>query len=167
MAIDWFYCRVPLEPLPDIRGKGNYPLRSTMALLDYLNGTPFECSPEDANVVAFIEATSIIGGRDAVEEFLAYGIWSLSDSCSFKVETKETPLSRVVVPMPNVTPAIGAKETESAFETWIVNATNLMVGKYSIVKHNTYTGLRHGGLNHIFKLAGVLCQPRQEPIHRK
>jgi hypothetical protein len=33
----------------------------------------------DANVVAFEEATTIIGGCDAVEDFLAYGIWPLSD----------------------------------------------------------------------------------------
>jgi hypothetical protein len=35
-----------------------------------------------------------------VEEFLAYGISPLSYSCGFEVETKETPLSSVVVPKP-------------------------------------------------------------------
>jgi hypothetical protein len=57
---------------------------------------PFECSPEDVNVKAFIEATSIISGRDAVEQFLAYGIWPLNESCDFEVETKETPLLKVL-----------------------------------------------------------------------
>jgi hypothetical protein len=60
--------------VPDIRDKGNYPLSSTMTQLNYLLDAPFECDPEDRNVAAFIEAASIIGGRDAVEEFLACGM---------------------------------------------------------------------------------------------
>jgi hypothetical protein len=163
----WFYCRVPSGQLPDVQGKGSYPLRSTMAPLDYLNDASFECSPEDADVAAFIEATSIIGGRDAMEEFLACGICPLSDSCGFEVETKETPLSRVVVSMLKVTLSIGVKETESVFETWVVNVANLLVGKYIIMEHNAYTGLRYGQLNRVFELAGVLCQPHVEPVLRK
>jgi hypothetical protein len=46
-----------------------------MTPLDYLSDIPFECSPGDTNAVAFTKATSIIGGCDAVEEFLACGIW--------------------------------------------------------------------------------------------
>jgi hypothetical protein len=48
-----------------------------------------------------------------------------------------------------------------------VNAANLLVGKYNVVEHNAYTRLQHGRHNHIFELAGVLCQPRLEPIPRK
>jgi hypothetical protein len=44
-----------------------------MTQLDYLMEAP-SCGLEDANFVAFVEATSIIGGRDAVEEFLACGL---------------------------------------------------------------------------------------------
>jgi hypothetical protein len=72
---NWFYCRVPSKHLADVWGKGSYPLRSMMTPLDYLSDIPFECSPGDTNVVAFTKATSIIGGCDAVEEFLACGIW--------------------------------------------------------------------------------------------
>jgi hypothetical protein len=35
------------------------------------------CGPEDDDFTAFIEVTSLIGGRDAVEEFLASGLWPL------------------------------------------------------------------------------------------
>jgi hypothetical protein len=140
----WFYCRVSSEELADVWGKGSYPLRSKMTLLDYLVDTPFECSPEVVDVAAFIEATSIIGGRDAVEEILACGIWSLNDSCDFEVETKETPLSKVTMPMLKVTPIIGMKESEAVFEMRIINAHNLLVGNYNVVEHNAYTGLRHG-----------------------
>jgi hypothetical protein len=93
---------------------------------------------------AGVTPTLIIGGRDGVKEFLACGIWPLSDNCGFEVETKETTLTRVVVPMPKVTPSIGVKENESMFETRIVNAANLLVGKYNVVEQNAYTGLWYG-----------------------
>jgi hypothetical protein len=105
-----FYCRVPLEQTTDVRGKGTYPLGCTMTPLDYAMEVTFECGPGDANVAAFTKATSIIGGRDAVEEFLACELWPLTEKFGFMVETKETLLSKVVVPMPHVTPIIGAHE---------------------------------------------------------
>jgi hypothetical protein len=72
-----------------------------------LTDAPFKCGPEDVNVEAFAEVASIIGDRNAVEEFLACSIWPLNEGCEFEVDRKETPLSKVVVPMPKVTPTIG------------------------------------------------------------
>jgi hypothetical protein len=63
-------------------------------------------------------------------------------------------LSKVVLQMPQVTPVIGAQEHGAAFEAQIVNATNVLVD-------NAYRGHRHGQVNRILELAGVLCQPRQ------
>jgi hypothetical protein len=45
---------------------------------------------------------------------------------------KESPLSKVVVPMPQVTPIIGAHETGAAFMARIANVINLLVGNYNI-----------------------------------
>jgi hypothetical protein len=50
--------------------------------------------------------TSLISGRDAVEEFLASGLWPLGQQFGFEVETKESPLSKVTAPMPRITTAI-------------------------------------------------------------
>jgi hypothetical protein len=47
--------------------------------------TDVPCGPEDANFTAFIEATSLIGDRDAVEEFLASSLWPLSQQFGFEV----------------------------------------------------------------------------------
>jgi hypothetical protein len=163
----WFYCQVPLEQTADVRGKGTYLLSCTMALLNYATEVTFECSPADADVAAFTESASIIGGRDIVEEFLACGLWPLSEKFFFKVETKETPLSKVVVRMRQVTLVIGAQELGSAFEVRIAIAACLLVGNYNIVEHNAYQGIRHGRLNRVFELAGELCQPHPEPIVRK
>jgi hypothetical protein len=83
-ANNWFYCKVPSEQVADVQGKGNYPLRSTMALLDYLTDSPFECDPGDVNMAAFMDVASVIRGRDAVGEFLACGICRLVRAVSLR-----------------------------------------------------------------------------------
>jgi hypothetical protein len=89
---NWFYCRVPMEQKANVRGKGSYPLSSMMTRLNYLTEVPSSCGLEDANLVAFIEVTSIIAGRVAVEEFLSCGLWPLSEQFGFKVEKKSLPV---------------------------------------------------------------------------
>jgi hypothetical protein len=46
--------------------------------------------------------------------------------------------------MPQIVVTIGTEESRAKFEARIVNAANLLVGKYSVAEHNTYQGLRHG-----------------------
>jgi hypothetical protein len=152
------------EQLAGVRGKGSYQLRSTMMPLNYLLDVSFECGLGDVNVAAFTEAVSIIGECDTVVEFLACGIWPLSEKCDFEVETKEMPLSKVVVTIPKVTPVIEANESGAAFEKRILQAANLLVGNYSMMEHNACDGLCYGRLNLMFELAGVLCQLRPEPV---
>jgi hypothetical protein len=161
---NWFYCKVPSEQKADVRGKGNYPLRSVLNQLEYLTDAPFECGPNDANVVAFGEAAVIIGGHDAVEEFLMCDIWPLCENYEFEVEGLELPISKVVMPMPKVTPIIVKHESEAALEAWIVMVANQLVGNYCMMEHNSCTGLQHGRLNCVFELASVHYQPRLEPI---
>jgi hypothetical protein len=55
-----------------------------MSALDYWTEAPHNCVMDNANVMAFEEATKIIGGRIMVEEFLAYGIWLLNNSWDFE-----------------------------------------------------------------------------------
>jgi hypothetical protein len=69
--------------------------------------------------------------------------------------------------MPKAIPNVGTKELVAAFKTWIMNATSLLVSMYNVMDNNAYTSLRHGWLNRVFELAGMLCQPRLEPIPRK
>jgi hypothetical protein len=143
-ASNWLYCKVPVEQVADVWGKGNYPLSSMMTQLNHLTDALFKCGLGDMNVAAFVEAASLIGGHDIVEEFLACGIWLLSEGCEFEVERKKTPLLKVEVPMMKVTPTIGKQESEAAFEARIVAAANLLVGNYCVPEHNSYTGLWHG-----------------------
>jgi hypothetical protein len=111
---------------------------------DHLVEAPSSCGPEDVNFAAFIVASSIISGCDAVEEFLACGLWPLSEKFGFRVETMECPMFRVMVLMPPVTTIIEAKEFGAAFEVRVMNAANLLVGNYNVAEHNAYQGFRHG-----------------------
>jgi hypothetical protein len=52
--------------------------------------------------MAFKEVAKIIGGHDAIEEFLTYDIRPLSDDWDLEVERTEAPLLQVTVPMPKV-----------------------------------------------------------------
>jgi hypothetical protein len=71
-----------------------------MTELNYLMEVPSSYGPLDVNFATFVEMTSLIGGRDVVEEFLACCLWPLGEQFGFWVETKEYPLSKVMVPMP-------------------------------------------------------------------
>jgi hypothetical protein len=120
----------------------------------------------NVNVKAFTEATAIIGGRDAVEEFLTCGIWPLSDGWEIEVETRELPLSKVVIPMPMVTPVIRAQETGAAFEARIASTANQLIGNYTTTEHASSATLQHGRPSHVFELTGVSYKPRPEPVAR-
>jgi hypothetical protein len=69
-ARNWFYYKVHSKQRVDVHEKGTYPLSSVMTPLDYPTEAPCKCGADDVNVVAFTEAAAIIGGRNAVEEFL-------------------------------------------------------------------------------------------------
>jgi hypothetical protein len=139
-----------------------------MKRLDYLTDALHACGADNANVKDFAEPTAIIRGRDAVKEFLACGICPLSNNWDFAVETKEDPLSKVIVPKLQVTAVIGEKETLAAFEARVVAAANVLVGNYIPIGHKScMTQLRHGWLNRVFELVGVTCWPRAEPLARK
>jgi hypothetical protein len=45
-----------------------------MMELNYLTEVPSSYSLEDTNFAAFVEVTSLIGGRDVVEEFVSCGL---------------------------------------------------------------------------------------------
>jgi hypothetical protein len=68
----WFYCKVSLlwSPRP-VRSKSVYALRSSMAPLEFSTESSFEYTNDDFGDDAFVRATGLIGGRDAVEEYLA------------------------------------------------------------------------------------------------
>jgi hypothetical protein len=54
-----------------------------------------ECLDSDADDAAFVRATTTIGDHDAVEESLAYGMYPLTSSFSFRDVTVGTTLCQM------------------------------------------------------------------------
>jgi hypothetical protein len=54
-----------------------------MVPLDFAMECAFECADDDSRDLAFVHATSLIGGQNAIEEYLAYGIFPLLASFGF------------------------------------------------------------------------------------
>jgi hypothetical protein len=74
---------------------------SYLCSLDFQTEPPFDCVDEDSRDVAFVKATNFIGGRDAMEEYLASKMYPLCASVSFKRVTHGvTPVSRLELPLP-------------------------------------------------------------------
>jgi hypothetical protein len=149
--------RVPSEQKADSPSQRTYLLSSKTSNMNHQTELPSCCGPEDANVTAFVEATSLISGRDAVEEFLASGLWPLGQQFGFQVERKESRLSKVLVSMSQITAAIRECESEAKFVVHIEDAANELGGRYNIMEHNAYQGLRRRRLNRIFEFTRILC----------
>jgi hypothetical protein len=154
---------VPSEQGNDFQGQKTYPLSSQITRLIHEMDVSSSCSPEDADFTAFVEATSLIGGSDVVEKFLASGLWPLGRHFVFSVEMKESPLSKVIMPVPQIGSAIEERQSSAKFASRIEKAANELVGRYNLAEHKAYKGLHHGQLNRVFELAGFFCQPRPEP----
>jgi hypothetical protein len=89
-----------LEQGKDFKGQKTYPLSSRMTRLIHKTDVSSSCGTEDSDFKVFVEATSLISGRDAVEEFLAISLWPLGCHFSFSMEMNESPLSKITMPMP-------------------------------------------------------------------
>jgi hypothetical protein len=81
-TITWFYCKVPVHVCPQ-GGKSIHALHSHMSLLEFLTEPLINCPNSDKGGVAFVKSTGFIWGRDAIEEYLACGLYPLSASVSF------------------------------------------------------------------------------------
>jgi hypothetical protein len=72
-----------------------------MSTLDYTVEPEVECPYSDVNDAAFIWAMATIGGRDAVDEFLACGVYPLASGFGFRdVDIGTTVMSKVETPLP-------------------------------------------------------------------
>jgi hypothetical protein len=78
-----------------------YALHSWMSELYYTVEPEVECPNNNPNNAAFVRATTTIGGRDAVEEYVACKIYPLAASFGFEsVPLGMTPVSKVETPLP-------------------------------------------------------------------
>lgn len=106
----------------------------------------------NSNNEVYLKAVSTQSGRDLVEEFIAAGIWLLSDGWGFKKFVEKTiPLisGSLLFPVFEVDPDYLNKPD---FADFVESRALLMVGKYTLAEHNAITKkLSHRGhLNRVF-----------------
>jgi hypothetical protein len=126
----------------------------------------FECANGDSSDAAFVHDVSLIGGQDAIEEYLAYRMFPLLANFGFaEIMDGETPVSKVVVPLPEFPLARFEGESNDCFLARVELDAENMVGSYGRAEHDAciQTLPNVGYLNRVFEKAGVAYGPRPQP----
>jgi hypothetical protein len=147
-------------------GKGVYALHSHMCALDYLTEPSVSCPDTNAGDAAFVRATRMIGGCDAVEEYLAYGMYPLSAHFGLQeITDDETPVSKLTVPLPEFHEAKAEEESDAQFLAKVELEAENILGTYTCTEHDACIRSLPNGrrLSRVFEMAGVAYAPRPQP----
>jgi hypothetical protein len=161
----WFYCKVPLQVCPQ-GAKSVHALRSHMSALHFRTEPPFDCPDDDLSIDAFVWAYKYIGGWDAMEEFVACGIWPLGADVNFdQVSVSVTLVSKLNVPRPNFVASCNDDKDDVKSLARVESNAKVIVGNYTRLGHDTcVVGLHNEGwLNCALECVGVAIGPRPVP----
>jgi hypothetical protein len=113
-----------------------YALHSCMTDLSFVTDPPFDCSDGEVSDAAFVKATRTIGCRDAVDEYMAFGLLPLSVSFGLgEVDDEEMLVLKLSVPMSDF-PVIGLlEETNGQFRARVELAAANVIGRYTHGEH--------------------------------
>jgi hypothetical protein len=144
-----------------------FALHSWISELDYVVEPEVECSVDDPNDAAFVRATTTIGGRDAVEEYVACKMYQLSVNFGFKsVVVGLTAVSKVETPLPLfVVGRVSVEHTERVLAEVETKAEKVL-GSFGPREHNALVlvNIPNGGcVNCVFEQMGVSYAPRPLP----
>jgi hypothetical protein len=162
----WFYCKVPRHPCPCGR-KIVHALRSHLSALNFYTKPISSDTAQDLNDDAFIWASQNIRGRDAVEEFLSYGVWLLCAGVDFEhVKVDFTLILQLKISLPNFPLCRKGEEDDVRFLARVKQEARYIVDGYTHVEHETcLTSIPNNGrLNRVLELTGVSYGPRPVPI---
>jgi hypothetical protein len=138
-----------------------------MNALDYTMELEVDCPDNDVNDVAFVRVIAIIGGHNAVEEFLACGMYPLSSGFGFRdVAVGMTVVLRVETSL-SIFPveAIHVEEADR-FLAMVKMDTERILGSYGHREQDalmTAKLLIGGHLNWLFDQKGAPCAPQPMP----
>jgi hypothetical protein len=141
-------------------------LRSHMSSLRFRTKPPFDCPDDDLSDAAFVWASKFIGGRDAMVEFVACGVWLLGAGVNFdQVSVGMTPVSKLKVPLPNFVASHKYYIDDVKFLARVELDAKVIVGSYTRPKHDTCIARLHneGRLNCVLELTGLAYGPRSVP----
>jgi hypothetical protein len=113
-----------------------------------------ECLDNEVNVTAFIWATTTIGGRDAVEEFVACKMYHLASSSGFRgVTIGTTPMLKVQTPLPLFPVETVYAESANHVLVEVEMEAERILGSFGPKEHDALKTAKlpnDGCLNHIF-----------------
>jgi hypothetical protein len=122
-----------------------------------------ECPDVDMNNTAFVRATTTIGGRDAVEEFVACKMYPLASSFSFREVTIDTThVSKVWTPLPLFPVEAVSVENSSHVLAEVEIEVERIIGSFGPKEYDAFTKakLPNGDcLNHVFENMGLAYAP--------
>jgi hypothetical protein len=144
-----------------------YALHSQMSELDYAIEPEVECPDNDPNDDAFVRETTTIGGRDAIEEYVACKIYPLAASFGFEtVPLGMTPVSKVKTPLPLFVVGTIAMEHADHFLAEVETEPKRVLGIFGPREYDALrvTNILNGGrLNRVLEQMGVPYFPRPQP----
>jgi hypothetical protein len=107
---------------------------------------PFDCPDDESRGAAFIRDVSFIRGRDAVEEYLACGMYPVSTSVDFRVVTNGVTLvSRLKLPLLKFHAVRKVDEDDVQFLVRVELEAESVVRSYSRPEHDVcMAGLQTG-----------------------
>jgi hypothetical protein len=163
----WFYVKVDMSKIPGYEGQA-HPLSSPIEALTAVNTAEFNHRVVGIRSCenAFNLSSTILGGRDIVEEFVAAQIWPISygwapsEIVHFNVNwaSPEVPFSKF---------GIKLREGQSvdAFMLDIEKRVTLMIGEYTMNEYKVYKALvkNKSKINRVFS---KVCRDRAFPSRR-
>jgi hypothetical protein len=136
----WFYLKVNMSEVPGYTGPA-HPLSCPISSLSAVNTAEFNQRALGIRNCesAFHLASTIVGGRDIIEEFVAARVWPISSGWSpteivyFKVNwaTQELPFPKFGI-------KLHEDQSADAFMVEIEKRVNVMIGEYTMNEYKAY-----------------------------
>jgi hypothetical protein len=140
-----------------------YALHLWISALDYIVEPEVECPDNDVNDAAFVRATTTIGGRDAVEEFVACRMYPLASSFGFRdVMVGMTAVSKVKTQLPLFPVELASTEGAGCFLVNVKVDAERVLGSFRLMEYNALVTAKlpnNGRLNRVFEQMGILYAP--------
>jgi hypothetical protein len=136
-------------------------------VLDYTVEPEVECPDKDVNDATFVWGTIAIGGREAVEESVAYGMYPLASRFGFRdVTIGTTAVSKVETPLTVFLVEPVSMEDVGRFLVKVEMDAKKILGSFRPKEYDalvTAKLLNNGHLNRVFEQMGIPYTPC--PLH--
>jgi hypothetical protein len=139
----WFYLKVNMSEVPGYEGPA-YPLSSPIAPLTAVNTAEFNHRAVGIRNCesAFHLASTILGGHDIVEEFVAARVWSISSGWApTEIVYFNVNWATQEVPFPKFGIKLREGQSADAFMIEVEKKVNLMIGEYTMNEYKAYKAL--------------------------